>query len=568
MRNRTKDGESGARGTRRAPWEVLRLAVVPVLVAGLVPLGAGRSEALLLSTLYKTTSTLTTTLDTTTKTLVDTVDSTTDVVVDTVESTTGLVTGLAGWHYTDAETSLRHVAEVIDADDMWRYGVTGRGVGVALIDTGVVPVDGLTSGNVVNGPDLSFESQVDSLRHLDTYGHGTHMAGIIAGRDADGGTAPFRGIAPRAELTTVKAGSYEGAVDVSQVIAAIDWVVQNRNTGGRNIRVLNLSFGTDGVQDYRLDPLTHAVENAWRHGIVVVVSGGNDGAEASKLDNPAYDPYVIAVGAADTHDTVSTLDDTVPAFSTRGAPSRRVDLVAPGQSIVSLRSPGSRIDELNPGARVGERYLKGSGTSQAAAVVSGAVALLLEHRPHLSPDQVKQLLRTTARSMPAADDAGKGAGIVSVYRAAAASVPSAQQTWPRSTGLGSLHAARGSSLVADDGVDLTGERHILGAWNPAAWAPASAAGSAWTGGTWAGTAWAGTCWCGTSWASATWSPATWLGTTWAGNPWPRATGTADDDWSGKSWSGKSWSGKSWSGKSWSGKSWSGKSWSAATAPGE
>ena len=173
---------------------------------------------------------------------------------------------------------------MIGADDLWTAGITGRGVDVALVDTGVAPVQDLAGpGKVVNGPDLSFESQSPDLRYLDTNGHGTHMGGVIAGQD-DG---EFTGIAPDARLVSVKVGAASGATDISQVIAAIDWVVQHRNDDGLNIRVLNLSFGTDGAQDYLLDPLTYAVDVAWRKGIVVVVGAGNRGPGATRRPPPA-----------------------------------------------------------------------------------------------------------------------------------------------------------------------------------------------------------------------------------------------------------------------------------------
>ena len=339
-----------------------------------------------------------------------------------------------GWLYDSSAATLDEVRRAIRADWMWGQGYTGDGVGVALVDTGVVPVDGLTSGNVVNGPDLSFESQIDDARYLDTFGHGTHMAGIIAGRDAGSPLDPtrFQGIAPDAQLTSIKVAAYDGAVDVSQVIAAVDWVVEHRNDDPAHpIRVLNLSYGTDGVQDYQVDPLTHAVENAWRAGIVVVVSGGNDGFGSGKLNNPAYDPHVIAVGAADDNDTPGVIaDDVVPDFSSRGDADRRVDVTAPGRSVVSLRDPGSYVDTLFPGARYEDRFFKGSGTSQAAAVVSGAVALLLEQRPGLTPDQVKALLRQTASPMPRADEAGRGAGEVNLAAAARRRRPSPASSTP------------------------------------------------------------------------------------------------------------------------------------------
>ena len=174
------------------------------------------------------------------------------------------------------------VQHVWNEDDPLKRKVTGKGVGVALIDSGVTEVKGL-NGKVTYGPDLSFESQDPATRNVDTFGHGTHMAGIIAGRDPGVKDSDldkkekFVGVAPDANLLSVKVADRDGAVDVTQVIAAIDWVVAHRNDAGLNIRVLNLSYGTDSTQPYLIDPLAHAVENAWRAGIVVVVAAGNDG---------------------------------------------------------------------------------------------------------------------------------------------------------------------------------------------------------------------------------------------------------------------------------------------------
>ena len=171
--------------------------------------------------------------------------------------------------------SLHHIAATIGAHDSYRAGFTGKGVGVALIDTGVTNVPGLKSGNVVDGPDLSFDSQDPELAHQDVYGHGTHLASIIAGRDQAGTPESyldhnqFTGIAPDATLVDVKVGAQDGAVDVTQVIAAIDWVVEHK--ADHNIRVINLSYGTDSTQDPKVDPLAYAAEQAWLNGIVVVV---------------------------------------------------------------------------------------------------------------------------------------------------------------------------------------------------------------------------------------------------------------------------------------------------------
>jgi subtilisin family serine protease len=464
---------------------------------------------------------------------------------------------------TDVSSMYSIAQEITGASDYWKDGFTGDGVGVALIDSGVAPVRGLlTRGKVVNGVDLSFESQSPHLRHLDTFGHGTHMAGIIAGRDPKmqswyrgRGPTPFLGMAPDSHIINVKVSDAMGATDVSQVIAAIDWVVQHRNDRGLNVRVLNLSFGTDGVQDYRLDPLSHAVEVAWRKGIVVVAAAGNGGYGSNKLNNPAYDPYVLAVGAADGNGTYAYADDTIPPFSSCGDALRHPDLVAPGKSVASLRSFSSSADLLYPSGRVGTRFFRGTGTSQAAAVVSGAAALLLEQRPGLTPDQVKALLTSSANELPEASAACQGAGMIDLRRTRTAPTPQAVQNHPISTGLGSLDAARGSASLAHDGVVLEGEIDIFGnPWDAKSWSAKSWSGSSWAGGTWNGESWSGSSWSGKSWSGSSWSAITWLQNSWSGKSW------SDSSWSGKSWSGKSWSGKSWSGKSWSGNSWSSDYW--------
>ncbi len=325
---------------------------------------------------------------------------------------------------TDGSSMYTVARKLVDADDYWSRGYTGEGVDVAVIDTGVVPVDGLTTpGKVINGADLSFESQSPSFKYLDTNGHGTFMAGIIAGRDSSVTSVPganpdqFLGMAPDARIVNVKVADAFGATDVSQVIAGIDWVVQHRNDPGMNIRVLNLSFGTDGTQSYRTDPLAFAAEQAWRKGIVVVVSAGNDGYGSSALNNPAYDPYVLAVGAVDARGTASKTDDTVPSWSSTGDGTRNPDLVAPGTSIVSLRNPGSVVDSENPRAVVGGRFFRGSGTSQAAAIVSGAAALVLEERPGIRPDQLKALLTRTATKVPGGNPAAQGKGMLDLQAA-------------------------------------------------------------------------------------------------------------------------------------------------------
>ena len=477
-------------------------------------------------------------------------------------------------------TTLAEVRQQIGADTQ---GLTGAGIGVAVIDTGVNRVTGLAqAGKVVDGPDLSFDGTDDTLRYRDLHGHGTNMAAIIAGQGGSFGD----GVAPSAHIVNVKVGAADGQADVSQVIAAIDWVIQNRDLNGNNIRVLNLSFNTDATQSYLIDPLSRAVQNAWKAGIVVVAAGGNDGLGVQRLGNPATNPYVIAVGAAQADDATAAW--TVPAWSSRGDGIRNPDVVAPGVAVLSAGVPGSYLAANFPTAvcddPAGGQNLRGSGTSQAAAVTAGAAALLLEQRPGLTPDQVKYLLTSTADFIGLSLEA-QGNGVVDLAGALAAPTPGivATQLHALSDGLGSLEAARGNAHVERDGDRLEGELTAFGrAWNPSDWRKASGNKAAWVdqstqrgrvfwdrgagndGALWDGATWLGGTWSdvvrdaiatGATWSGATWSGATWSGATWSGATWSGAT------WSGATWSGATWSGATWSGATWSGATWSGATWS-------
>jgi serine protease AprX len=325
---------------------------------------------------------------------------------------------------------------------------------------------------------------------------------------------------------------------VSQVIAGIDWVVQHRADPGMNIRVLNLSFGTDSTQSYLIDPLDYAVERVWASGIFVVVAAGNRGPDAGTINKPGDDPFVLTVGAADLKNTIDRSDDSVAPFSSRGPTQdglTKPGIVAPSVTIVSNRSVGSTIDRLHPDARVGDWYFKGTGTSQAAAVVSGVAALMFQANPALTPDVAKAtLLGTTFKNF--VSQSGAGQGLVDAYGAASAAALSTFLTKPAnvglapSTGLGSLEASRGSlhvyvdlpsdGLGADDAdgqLDLvTGEIDVLG--------------NSWAGNSWAGNSWAGNSWSGTSWTGNSWAGNSWIGNSWTNN-----------SWSGNSWSSSAWS---------------------------
>jgi subtilisin family serine protease len=414
--------------------------------------------------------------------------------------------------------SMLAVQDATGAAAYWNAGLTGAGVDVAVIDSGVAPVNGLLgTKKVVQGPDFSFETFDRATRNVDTFGHGTHMSGIIAGRDSaaprnirPGEDRYFVGMAPDARVVNMKVADRYGFSDVVQVLLAMDWVVKNRNKPGFNIRVMNLSFGTDSTQDYRLDPLTYAAEVAWQAGIVVVVAGGNAGDGTPQMNDPAYDPYVLAVGASDPHGTADISDDTVATFSSRGSAERRPDLVAPGKSIVSLRAAGSLVEAENPQALVGTRLLRGSGTSQAAAVVSGAAALVIQQRPRITPDQMKALLMDSAQPLPDADVRAQGAGALDLRDAFSRSTPNRVQTWERSNGQGSLELSRGSDPL--NGTDLEGVFEAIYAGDYAALSDLLA--NRWSANRWSANRWSANRWSANRWSANRWSANRWSSGTW------------------------------------------------------
>ena len=305
---------------------------------------------------------------------------------------------------------------VVNADKDWAQAITGNSVTVAVLDSGIAPDADLVSPTNRIIASVNFADQRVSP---DPGGHGTHIAGIIAGNGTNS-AGQFVGIAPQANLVDVRVLDSRGSGRISSVVRGIEWVLANRAT--YNIRVINLSFGAPATTSYRTDPMATAIEIAWRRGLVVVAAAGNTGPSANTVVTPGTDPYAITVGATDDQGTLTPGDDTLAWFSAWGTADSNVkpDVVAPGRRIVSIRVPGSALDTLFPDhvvvAQNGATYMRLSGTSQATAVVSGEAALLLQGRPTLYPDQVKALVMGTATAfgqqsgsaLPAPTAAGNG----------------------------------------------------------------------------------------------------------------------------------------------------------------
>jgi serine protease AprX len=289
------------------------------------------------------------------------------------------------------------------APDAWS-AATGRGVTVAVIDTGVD--GGKPDFKAADGSSRVIGSAVVNPLATtadDRYGHGTHVAGIIAGdgtrRDVgDPERGSYIGVAPEANLVSVKIADDEGGATVLDAIYGLQFVVDHKDEYG--IRVVNLSLESTDAGSYRTDPLDAAVEAAWFNGIVVVAAAGNRGSSPDAVQHaPGNDPYAITVGAVDDQGTASRSDDTVAPWSSRGRTQdgfAKPDVTAPGSHIVSALPAGSAYAQLCPTCVVGQSYIRAGGTSMAAPVVSGVAALMLQAHPTWTPNQVKQALRRSA----------------------------------------------------------------------------------------------------------------------------------------------------------------------------
>jgi serine protease AprX len=330
------------------------------------------------------------------------------------------------------------------------FGYDGSGVGIAVIDSGITSWhDDLTGGGSLQRVDAFVDFVNGRDTAYDDYGHGTHVAGIIAGNGMDSSGARS-GIAPNARLIVLKALDGTGTGRISDVIAAMHYVLVNR--AALNIRVVNMSVATGVYESYDDDPLARAAQRLVKAGVVVVAASGNYGHDSQGrivyggVTAPGNAPWVLTVGASSHMGTVDRSDDRIAGFSSRGPTAidlaAKPDLVAPGVGIESLSDPSSAFyTTQSPYLLEGTvpttylPYLSQSGTSMAAPVVSGTVALMLQANPSLTPNQVKAILQYTAQVYPRYDPLTEGAGFlnakgaVDLARAIATGTPAFSPEW-------------------------------------------------------------------------------------------------------------------------------------------
>ena len=468
-------------------------------------------------------------------------------------------------------------------------GDTGQGVTVAVLDTGINGSLPDFAGRLVGGVDLTSGNSP----FTDQYGHGTFVAGLIAGNGAASG-GQYPGEAPGANLVSIKVAGANGQTRMSTVLSGILWAVHNQKKYG--INVLNLSLGALPTGPTAIEPLDRAVEAAWQAGITVVASAGNSGPNAGTITSPGDDPLAITVGAYADNNSPSPSNWYACPWSSVG-PTQfdgwlKPDLVAPGRSVISVLDPGSTIAAANPQAVVGTANFVGSGTSFSTAITSGAAALVLADNPGISPDQVKGRLLGNAAPGETIAPLIEGHGFLNAYyaatgpditysqsaAAAAAKTPNPQGTidlgttwqpsswnmanWAGSAWTGSQWTAAAWAGQVWNGSEWTGSAWTGSAWTGSAWTGSAWTGSAWTGSAWTGSAWTGSEWTGSAWTGSAWTGSQWTGSQWTGSQWPGSQWTGSQ-WTGSAWTGSQWTGSQWTGSQWTGSQWTGSQWTGS-----
>jgi serine protease AprX len=424
----------------------------------------------------------------------------------------------------------------IGSQKAWDSNYTGSGVGVAVIDTGIagdLPDFRTSRTNTTSRVVASAVVNPAASTSNDGLGHGTHIAGLIAGDGSalsygDANRNKYAGVAPNANLIAVKAGDEHGAATVLDVIDGLQFVVDYRRD--YNIKVVNLSLRSTEPQSYKTDPLDAAVESAWFSGITVVVAAGNEGTDSDAVSYaPANDPYVISVGGVDDQGTKNTDDDTVASWSSRGVTQDgylKPDVMAPGAHLVSTLSPGSDYASLCPQCITDGAYFKVGGTSMAAGVVSGAIADIVQAHPDWTPNQIKGTLIRKDRGREikkVTTSTGLTVAGLSLTKPDPASVSPTtivgyELALDKVIGLSKADPAANLNLTANTLVNAaTGAiDYSRASWSRASWSQAADPLRA-------------------SWSRASWSRASWSRASWS------ATVQSCSDFERASWSRASWS---------------------------
>ncbi len=386
---------------------------------------------------------------------------------------------------TDTSLLQTMYPKTVGATDLWGQGITGAGVGVAVIDTGVMQVKDFSGSADGQGRIVAQQSFIGGSSTGDGYGHGTHIAGIIGGDSWSSGRAiqgKYIGVAPESNLLNLKVADETGQTYTSDVILAFEWAIAHRVQ--YNIRVINLSMTSTVPESYHTSLLAAAAEHAWFNGILVVVAAGNYGPN-SMYFAPADDPFVVTVGATDANGTVRAGDDWIAPWSSSGTNPDGVtkpDVVAPGRLIDSTLAQNSQFQQEYPGRVVDQHYIWMSGTSMSTAVVSGVAALIFQAHPNWTNDQVKWVLQQTATNLNV-DRVTEGAGEVN----ADAAVNYAGTPKFANQGLQiNLNLVGPNGALVYDVTTLVGS--LTSGLLPA--------GSAWSGSAWSGSAWSGSAWSG------------------------------------------------------------------------
>ena len=294
---------------------------------------------------------------------------------------------------------------------LWAKNYTGKGVTIALMDTGTYPhPDLLLPQNRV----IAFKDFVNKQESAlyDDNGHGTHCAGSAAGNGYSS-SGQYRGPAYEAEIVSIKILDKKGLGKSSTAIKALEWILAHKKK--YNINIISLSLGHKASVSYQEDPLCQALEKAEKAGIVICTAAGNDGPEPQTINSPGIHPAFITVGAFDDHNTVEASDDSVAEFSSRGPTIdglAKPDFLLPGHNIISARAKGSLLDKLAKDEVVDDWYLSLSGTSMAAPICAGIIAQLLEAKPDLSPQEVKEQLQRSCLRIESADTNTQGSGFL------------------------------------------------------------------------------------------------------------------------------------------------------------